>query len=108
MKLRRFSIAILALLSTACAGTMQYASISEAYKSYERGKFEKTLLLTSQAENARPMSRDQKAEMSYLKAQALEGLGRASQAAALYDYIEEQHASSPYAYLVRQRRKDPP
>lgn len=102
---KTIALALLLGLSTGCAGTLQYASISEAYKSYERGKFEKTLVLASRAENARPMTRDQKAEIAYLKAQAFVGLGQAAKAKALYDYIEHEHASSQYAYLVRLARR---
>ena len=36
-----------------CAGTLQTASISEAYKKYERNNFKATLELISRAENTR-------------------------------------------------------
>ena len=103
MKTRIASILILAGTITACAGTLQTASISEAYKKYEKDDFKGTLELISRAENAREMFPDQKAEMAYLKALAYEELGEDDLAKALYLYIDEQHPGSQHAYLAREK-----
>ncbi|MEM1436231.1 MAG: hypothetical protein AAGG11_19420, partial [Pseudomonadota bacterium] len=105
MNVRAPALLTLTLLSTACTGMIQYASISEAYKTYDRGSYEKTLRLIAQAENTRHLDVEQRVGLAYLKAQAHEGLGQADRAATLYAYICEQHPTSQYAYLIRDRQE---
>ena len=103
---RRF-LAALALsgLLAGSASTIQTASISEAYRAYERGRFEKTLELIHRAENAHTVSDVQRAELVYLQAQAHEGLGHDEIAATLYAFIEAQHPDTRYAWLARAKRE---
>lgn len=91
------------LLVTACAGTIQTASVSEAYKKYERQEFERTLELITRAENAKETTPEMKAELTYLKAQAHEGLGQQETAKTLYEYLVEEHKNSQYGFLARKK-----
>ena len=103
MKLRHISVLAVVVLIAGCAGTIQFASISEAYKHYDEGDYEEALVLIQRAENASEMTPGQKAEFAFLKAQAYEGLGQADDAAILYTYIRDQHPSSEYGYRARRK-----
>ena len=91
------------ILIAACAGTIQSASISEAYKKYELEDYEQTLELITQAENIRATTPEMKAELTYLKAQVLENMGQQQIADTLYQYLAEEHQDSQYCYLARER-----
>jgi len=51
------------------------------------------------------MNAEQKAEVTYLKAQTYEQLGQTERANTLYQYILDQHSKSQYAYLTRKKFK---
>ena len=88
------------LFVAACAGTMQTASISEAYKKYDDQEYKRTLELIARAENSKAMTPETKAELTFLKAKTYEGLGETDQAVTLYTYLKEQHEDSQYSYLA--------
>ncbi|MEO0952687.1 MAG: hypothetical protein AAFY44_15395 [Pseudomonadota bacterium] len=88
------------LLLGGCASLIQSASVSEAYKHYELQKYERTLELITQAERADVLSGDLKAELTYLKAQTYEKLGRHKSAQTLYKYLVTEHGKSQYGYLA--------
>lgn len=101
--MKKIILASSLLFLAGCAGVIQMGSVSDAYKSYERQKYEKTLKLISQAESIRPTTRDLKAELTYLKAQTYEGMGDAEKAETLYEYLRDQHGDSQYGYLANER-----
>ena len=103
MTIHKLLLLTLTLFVTACAGTIQNASISEAYKKYELQQFERTLELITRAENARETSPEMKAELTYLKAQAHESLGATKIANTLFEYLVEQHKDSQYGYLASKK-----
>lgn len=78
----------------------QSVSVSEAYKHYELQKYERTLELITQAENAGAMSDETKTELTYLKAQTHERLGLSETALTLYEYLATEHARTQYGYLA--------
>ena len=90
-------------LLTACAGMIQSASITEAYKKYEAQKYEQTLDLITRAENFKETTPEMKAELTYLKAQAHESLGQQKIANTLYEYLAEEHKASQYGYLASKK-----
>jgi hypothetical protein len=93
----------LTLFITACASTIQSASVSEAYKKYELQEFERTLELITRAENAKETNPEMKAELTYLKAQAHAGLGQQKTANILYEYLVKEYKDSQYGYLARKK-----
>ena len=103
MTIKKILLLALTLFVTACASTIQSASISEAYKKYELQQFEQTLELITRAENARETSPEMKAELTYLKAQTHEGLGQQKIANTLYEYLVKQHKDSQYGYLASKK-----
>ncbi|MFT5395078.1 MAG: hypothetical protein ACI85N_000259 [Gammaproteobacteria bacterium] len=88
---------------TACASTIQSASISEAYKKYEAQEFNRTLELITRAENAKETTPEMKAEITYLKAQTHESLGQQKIANTLYEYLAEEHKNSQFGYLASKK-----
>ncbi len=100
MKLPTLMLLAATLSLVACAGLVRTASVSEAYKHYELEQYERTLELIARAEHLDETSAEIKAELTYLKALAYEGLGHDDIAIALYRYLAEQHASSQYGYLA--------
>ena len=83
-----------------CASLIQSASVSEAYKHFELQKYERTLALITQAENADAMSDEMKAELTYLKAQTYERLDFFETAQTLYEYLAKEHGKTQYGYLA--------
>lgn len=100
MKLPTIALLVATLSLVACASLIQTASISEAYKHYERQQYDRTLELISQAENAETMSIEAKAELTYLKAMAYEGLGEIETANTLYQFLAQEHSNSQYGYMA--------
>ena len=100
MKTKALMLIAATLSLVACASLIQTASVSEAYKHYELQHYDRTLELITRAESSGETSAEMKAELTYLKARAYEGLGQADIAIALYRYLAEQHASSQYGYLA--------
>ena len=100
MKLPTIALLVVTLSIGACASLIQTASISEAYKHYERQQYDRTLELISQAENADAMSDETKAELTYLKAMTYEGRGDGETANTLYEYLVQEHSNSQYGYMA--------
>jgi len=103
MTMQKVLLLALTLFIAACAGTIQSASISEAYKKYEAQEFEQTLELISRAENFKETTPEMKAELTYLKAQTHESLGQQEIANTLYEYLVEEHRDSQYGYLASKK-----
>ena len=100
MKLPTIALLALTLSLSACASLIQTASISEAYKHYERQQYDRTLELISQAENAKAISDETKAELIYLKAMTYEALDDEETANTLYEYLVQEHRNSQYGYMA--------
>lgn len=90
----------LTMLVTGCASTIQSASVSEAYKKFEKKEYKHTMELINRAENSKHTPPEMKAELTYLKAQTYEKLGQKNVAKILYEYLVEEHGNSQYAYLA--------
>jgi len=103
MKLPAITLLAVALTISACASLIQTASISEAYKHYQREQYDRTLELITQAENAGAMSDEKKAELTYLKAMTYEGLGNGETANTLYRYLAQEHSNSQYGYMATKK-----
>ena len=103
MTMKKVLLLTLTLFATACASTIQSASVSEAYKRFELQDFERTLELISRAENIRETNPEMKAELTYLKAQTYERLGRQETAKTLYEYLAEEHQDSQYGYFASEK-----
>ncbi|MFK7976403.1 MAG: hypothetical protein AB8C02_09725 [Halioglobus sp.] len=103
MKLPIIALTAVALSLGACASLIQTASVSEAYKHYEREQYDRTLELITQAENTEAMSTDTKAELTYLKAMTYANLGEGEIANTLYEYLAQEHSNSQYGYMAAKK-----
>jgi hypothetical protein len=90
------------LMLIGCAGVMQTGSLNDAYESYKAENYEEVLKKIRLAENLNEMTPELKAELTYLKAQTYEQMGRESPAVTLYQYLKEQHSGSQYGFLAAQ------
>ena len=100
MKLPTLLLLAATLSLGACASLIQTASISEAYKHYERQQYNRTLELIVQAENADETTDEMKAELTYLKALTYERLGQVDIATTLHEYLVAEHGNTQYGYLA--------
>ena len=100
MKLAAIALLVGTLLLGACSSLIQTASIAEAYKHYQRQHYDRTLVLIAQAENAKPVSAETKAELAYLKAMSYESLGDDETADSLYQYLAQEHNHSQYGVMA--------
>ena len=90
----------LVLLGFGCASTTPKDSIGLAYTNFQDGDYQNTLIHIAQVERGRKITDELKAELTYLKAQAYEGLGQRIKAEGLYEYLKEEHSNSQYGYLA--------
>ncbi len=98
-------ICILAFGLFGCASAAQKGALSRAYSNYESGDYEDVLELTARAESYQEPSPEMKAEILFLKAMALEKLGKNKEAIGLFRYLAENHGSTQYGFMAKERIK---
>jgi tetratricopeptide (TPR) repeat protein len=86
-----------------CAGVLQTGSLNDAHESYNAENYEEALDKIRLAENLNKMTPELRAELTYLKAQTYEQMGRKNSAVTLYQYLKEQHPESQYGFLATQK-----
>ncbi len=101
--MKKVFIAGLTFLIVGCAGLVKVGSISDAYESYQEKDYDETLRLIRLAENVGETNPEEKAELTYLKAQTYEGMGQYETAETLYQYLKDQHKDSQYGYFATKR-----
>jgi len=77
--------------------------LNKAYKSYESGEYGSVILLTSQAENYEKPTHNMKAEIIFLKALALEKMGRIDEAQGIYRYLSSEFNNTEYGYKADEK-----
>lgn len=95
-------LAVSALL-TGCGNMIKNGAMVEAQQALNSAAYADALESTDIAESFGDLSEEEMAKLHYLRAQALTGLGRQEEATATYQFIVDQHASSAYAELSRQK-----
>ena len=100
MKFGKLILLAATLPLVACAGMIQSASVSEAYRQYELQEYGRTLEMITRAETIDETTAEMKAELTYLKARTHERLGNSELATTLYEYLAEEHGNSQYGYLA--------
>ena len=89
-----------------CSSMIQKGSINLAYSNFEDQDYQDTLKYISQAEHAKEITPELKAELIYLKAKTYEKMGDYDQAESLYKYLSEQYNKSQYGYLATKKLKE--
>jgi Flp pilus assembly protein TadD len=101
--MKKFVLFGLVLLVAGCANLAQTGSVSKAYETYEHGKYEEMLKMITQAENFSTVTRELKAELTYLRAQTYRKLNQHEKADTLFKYLKDKHQDSQYGYLAAKR-----
>lgn len=91
---------LLVTLISGCAGIAQKGALNSAYSNFEDGDYEDVIQLTSQADNFKEPTHEMKAEIIYLRALALEKLGREDEATGLFTYLSEDYKDTQYGYMA--------
>ena len=103
MQVKIVTVLLLTLSLSACASMIQSTSIEKAYKKYELQEYDRTLELITRAENTEETTPEMKAELTYLKAQTYERLGKSGISTTLYEYLAKEHSNSQYGYLAAKK-----
>ena len=107
MKVVRVKVVIMLLsmvtLLMACSNVVKRGAIVEAQDALNKNNFSEVLEYTDIAESFGDPLEANVAKLHYLRAQALEGLGRMDEASHGYRYVTEQYARSVYAGPSQQR-----
>ena len=93
-------ILLMVALISGCAGLAQKGALNNAYSNYEDGEYEDVIQLTSQAENFHEPTHEMKAEIIYLRALALEKMGRTDEATGLFNYLSQEFKDTQYGYMA--------
>ena len=86
-----------------CGNLLKNGAMVEAQSALDRKSYAEALENTEIAESFGEMSAADTAKLHYLRALSLQGLGRQREAIINYQFVAEQHGSSAYAALSRQR-----
>jgi hypothetical protein len=96
-------IAVLAFSVVGCSSMIQKGSISKANESFQERHYDDTLKYIAQAEATGQNTPEQKAELTYLKAETYEMMGQNDKAKALYQYLKDQCKNTQYGYLAEKK-----
>lgn len=99
----KLTLTMLTISMVGCSSLIQTASITEAYEHFYAQDYKHTIQLITRAESINETPHEMKAELTYLKAQAHEGLGHQDIANTLYKYLAEQHQDSQFGYLASKK-----
>jgi len=99
-------ILIVSFLLVGCGNLVKNGSMVEAQKALNSREYAEALENIDIAESFGELSSDEAAKLHYLRAQALEGLGRLGEAKASYRYVAERHGNSAYAEQALQKLHD--
>ena len=99
----KLTLMMLTISMVGCSSIIQTASITEAYEYFYAQDYKHTIELVTRAESINETPHEMKAELTYLKAQAHEGLGHQEVADTLYEYLVDQHRDSQYGYLASKK-----
>lgn len=108
-EIRVFFMKIVLMLSmifllSGCSNIVKRGAIVEAQNSLNSNNYKGAIEYIDIAESwGDPLSSAKAAKLHYLRAQALEGMGRRQEAISMYSYVIQQYSSSAYARPSRQR-----
>ena len=89
------------LLLAACASQRTDRAI--AYNNFRDGDYADTISWIRRTESRGDVTPELRAELTYLEARSLDGMGEYARSEELYAYLVERHADSRYSYLARGR-----
>lgn len=101
--MKKLILVLATTLVVACSSQAQQGAISLAYSNFEDRDYEDTLKYINQAEKVESTTPEMHAELTYLKAQTFQKMGRYDEEEALYRYLIEQHPRSQYGYMAKEQ-----
>ena len=101
--MRTVLMLFVSFLLLGCGNMVKSGAIVEAQRALNKKNYNEALENTDIAETFGDPSGEINAKLHYLRAQALEGLGRLGEAVHSYRYVVEQYSSSAYAGPSQQR-----
>ena len=101
-------ICALMIFCVACGGMAQNGAMMRAYNNYKKGDYEDVLKLTSQAQSYKQPSHVKMAEILFLRALALEKLGRDQEARGVFKFIANNFMDTEYGYRAKEKVKADP
>ena len=101
-------ICALMIFCVACGGMAQNGAMMRAYNNYKKGDYEDVLKLTSQAQSYKQPSHVKMAEILFLRALALEKLGRDQEAQGVFKFIANNFMDTEYGYRAKEKVKADP
>ena len=105
------SAVLLALLFTISGCTSFYkgaqvGAIRVAYSSYSRGDYARALGKLADAEGHLEIPAPRRAEICYLRARCVEGMGNRIEAASLYEFLIKTYPDSEFAARAKGRLEE--
>jgi outer membrane protein assembly factor BamD (BamD/ComL family) len=94
---------LISITISGCAGMAQQGALSRAYSNFQDGDYEDVIELTSNAERYQEPTHQMKAEIIYLKALALEKLGREKEAQGLFKYLSQEFIDTQYGFMAKEK-----
>lgn len=101
----RLAILLILISSLGLSGcaSLQGQALEFAQNSLDHGRYQSALRHLHRAGHYGKFSPEAQAEISYLRGQAYEGLGRLSEAVASYKYVINKFPDTPSAYQAKER-----
>ncbi|WP_419175379.1 hypothetical protein [Desulfosediminicola sp.] len=103
MQYRIVFLLFVSITISGCTGMAQKGALSRAYSNFEDGDYEDVVELTNRAENYQEPTHQMKSEIIYLKALALEKLGRDSEAHGLFKYLSQEFNDTQYGFMAKEK-----
>lgn len=103
--IRKLIICVLLFFFIGCAGMAQKGAMGRAYSNYKKGDYEDVLALTSQAQNYKEPSHELRAEILFLRALALEKLGRDQEAQGILKFLSTNFNDTEYGFRAKEKIK---
>ena len=101
--IRCLIVCILMIFYVSCAGMVQDGAMMRAYSNFQKGDYEDVLALTSQAQHYKEPSHELMAEILFLRALALEKLGRNQEAQGVFKFIAANFMDTEYGYRANEK-----
>ena len=103
--IRNLIICVSLIFFIGCTGMAQKGALGRAYSNYKKGDYEDVLALTSQAENFKEPSHQLKAEILFLRALALEKLGRDKEAQGIFKFLAANFSDTEHGFRAKEKIK---
>ena len=96
---------LLVLLAVSCYGTARSGHLGSAERALAKNDCEAALSSVGTAESLGTPSQQELVQISFIRAQCFDRMGRLDDALGLYEYVAENDPSSPSGFRARERAR---